>query len=160
MPLRYKLYKIIRAFKDGREDKANNRWYARVISSGTMDTDALADKCAYATTVTPADCRAVLKALGVVMADQLKEGYTIKLDQIGTFKLGLNVKGAESVEEFSVQGNIKGVHVNFYPEYTVDRSQGNRRVVAMTQGCKVKETPYNDIEKEYGLGGGGGEQKP
>ena len=147
MPLLYKLHKIVRTFKDGRTDKANNKWFARAVNVGTAETDELAEAIAYSTTVTPADCRAVLKALGVAIRDMLRNSRAVKLDNIGTFKAGIQCKGAESVAEFSVQSNVVGIHCNFVPEYKVDSATG-KRIVAMLDGIKITETPLNTVIKD------------
>ncbi len=43
MPVLYKLYKLVRTFKDGHDNKkANNHWFARSVSVGDMSTDELA----------------------------------------------------------------------------------------------------------------------
>lgn len=147
MPVFYKLHKVVRTFKDGRQDKANNRWYAKAIQVSTVSTDELAERISYSTTVTPSDTVAVLKALGVVMAETMAESHAVKLEGIGTFKIGISSKGSETVEEFTVNTNIRSLHVNFTPEYTVNRANGTRHT-ALTAKAKVKETAYNDVERE------------
>ena len=147
MAVLFKLHKLVRTYKDNRQDPANNKWFARAIHVATADTDKLADQISYSTTVTPADCRAVLKALGKVLPDMLQNGFIVKLDNIGTFKLGISCEGAETVNDFSIASNIKGAHVNFYPEYTIDVATG-KRIVKMTEGAKFSETPYNDVTRD------------
>ncbi|MGM9712896.1 MAG: hypothetical protein ACI3Y5_02105 [Prevotella sp.] len=38
MSVMYKLYKLVRTFKDGRTDTSNGKWFARAISIGTVET--------------------------------------------------------------------------------------------------------------------------
>ena len=61
MPLLYKLYKIVRTFKDNRQDKANNHWFARAIMIGEMSTDELADRVQRECTLTKADVKACME---------------------------------------------------------------------------------------------------
>lgn len=146
MPILFKLHKLVRTFKDGRTDPANNKWFARAINVETATTDELAEALSYATTVTPADCKAVLKGLGKAMGDLMKKSQAVRLENIGTFKVGLKSTGADSVGEFSVNTNITGMRVLFQPEYTIDPSS-RRKVVPMLLGAKITETPKNDIVK-------------
>lgn len=144
MALLYKLYKIVRSFKDGRTDKANNHWFARSVMLGTVSTDKLAEQISYATTVTPSDCTAVLKALGVVMRENMQNSYAVRLDGIGLFKIGIKSVGSETPSEFSVSSNITGKHINFYPERTVDSTTG-QHTIGLLQKVKVQEAPKNMV---------------
>ena len=148
MAVLYKLHKIVRTFKDGRTDKANNKWFARAITVGTTDTDKLADIIQEKCTLTKADIKGCIEALISAIRDQCQNSYAVKLEGLGTFKIGLKTKGAESVGEFSVQSNIVGSHVIFYPARTVDPATGKQNI-ALLSGMKVKETPLNTVIKDY-----------
>ena len=147
MPVLYKLYKLVRTFKDGRTDKANNHWFARSVSVGDMSTDELAKQISYSTTVTPSDCAAVLKALGPVMNQAFNSSRVVVLDGVGRFSVGLKTTGAESAAEFNVAKNIKGIYLNYQPEYKID-SSSRKRVVALLEDLRVQETPLNLVTKD------------
>lgn len=146
MAILYKLYKMVRTFKDGRTDKANNHWFARAIHTSTVTTDQLADDIAYATTATPADCRAVLAGLAKVMTNHLQNSSVVHLDGIGSFRINIQCSGAETVADFG-SSNIKGLHIRFMPEYTMDKNSG-RKDCPMLRGASCRETPKNDVVKE------------
>lgn len=147
MPVFFKLKKIVRKFNDGREDAANNRWYARAFTVGTVGTDDLAGIIQRNCSMKKSDVQAVLTELVEVMQDKLQESYAVKLDGFGTFKIGISCVGADTVEEFSVAGNIKGAHVNFMPSYTVDTATGTR-TTQLLKGCKYAETVVNKVERQ------------
>lgn len=144
MALLYTLYQINRSFKDGRKDPANGKWFARSTMLETKGIDYLAEECAYSTTVTKADCKGVIEALIRVMQQTMNNSYAVKLDGLGTFKLGLKTKGALEAEDFSVANNVVGVHVNFEPSYTRDAATGRKNCIYTNQ-VKVKEAPKNAV---------------
>lgn len=144
MSLLYTLNQINRTFKDGRKDTANGKWFARAIHLQTVGIDYLAEECAYSTTVTKADCKAVIEALIRVIQTALGNSLAVKIDGLGTFKLGLKCKGALEAEDFSVSNNVVGVHCNFMPSFTRDVATG-RKLCPMTDGVRVREAPKNAV---------------
>ena len=101
-------------------------------------------------TVKRSDVMAVLEELVEVMKDQMKDqmqdSKRVKLDGFGSFKIGIESKGAQTAAKYSVAEHITGLHVVFMPERTTD-SSGNRSKQFL-QGCKVEELPLNTVEKE------------
>ncbi len=59
------------------------RFHARIVSSGTIDTDDLAKRIHGRCTVTPADVAAVLISLSEVTAEYLREGKRVHIDGLG-----------------------------------------------------------------------------
>lgn len=144
MAVLYKLYKIVRSFKDGRTDKANNHWFARAISLGETSTAQLAKLIEEKCTATHSDVVAVLNALTSVMRNEMQNSKTVRLDGIGTFKIGIKSVGSETPSEFSVTSNITGHHIIFRPEFSRDIASG-KSIVALLQGTKVQEAPKNMV---------------
>lgn len=144
----YKLYKMQRTFKDGRTDTANGKWYGRAIRAirvGTADTADLAEIIQRNCSMKRSDVQAVLTELVEVMTDKLQESYAVKINGLGTFKVGISTRGANTPAEFSVAKNVIGTHINFVPSYTVDLSTG-RRTQALLNGVKVAETAKNAVD--------------
>lgn len=140
----YILKQVNRTYKDGRRDPANGKWYAHAVYAGTRNTNDLAERISYSTTVTKADCLAVLSALAREFNDAFENSQSIKLDGIGTFKIGLHSKGALEAEDFSVTNNITGIRVNFMPEYSRDIAT-SKKDCPMTKNIKLKETAKNAV---------------
>lgn len=138
MPVFYKVYKLQRTFSDGRQDPANGKWYAKALSVGTVGIDQLADIIQKNCSMKKSDVKAVLTELSEVMADKLQESYSVKLEGLGTFKVGLKCKGAVERGEFSVSSNIVDKYVNFLPAFNVDVATGNR-TKALLNGCRLSE---------------------
>ena len=81
-----------------------------------------------------------------VMKDQMQDSKRVKLDGFGSFKIGIESKGAATAAKFAVAEHIKGLHVVFMPERTKDTA-GNRSKQFL-QGAKVEELPLNTVVKE------------
>ena len=124
----------------------SGKWYARMVPMGTTHTRELAELIQRNCTVKKADVLAVLEELVETMRDQMQLGQRVKLDGFGSFKIGLQCKGAATSDDFCVSKNVTGLRVVFSPERTSDTS-GNRSKQFL-QGVKVEELPVNMIEKK------------
>lgn len=122
--------------------KGFGKFYARASYNGFIGTDELSERVAYSTTVTKADVKAVIEGLIVEMNRGMVEGYKIRLDNFGIFKLGITTKPADSPEDFTAAKNIVGVHVNFQPTIKVDSATGLRSD-NLRKGIKLTEAPKN-----------------
>jgi predicted histone-like DNA-binding protein len=94
------------------------------------------------------DIVAVISELVETMKTALQNSNKVKLQKFGTFKIGLNTTGAETLEKFNVQQNIKGMHVLFQPETTIDIDGKRQRV--FLNGATVTEAAnylYNAKKK-------------
>lgn len=114
--------------------KTSQKWYPEAVTVGKpAGTDEVADLLAEISTVSRGDVRAVLANLGGVMSNLMKEGRSVKLDGIGSFRYTADTKkqGVESEDKVSVK-QINGVRVRFVPETTrnADSSVATRSMVA------------------------------
>lgn len=98
--------------------KINGKWYPQSVLVGSpVTTDEVADRLAAESTISPADTRAVLTALGSVLADYMSKGRSVKLDGIGSFYLTATAarNGADTEKEVTAS-QIVGTRVRFTPE--------------------------------------------
>ena len=126
--------------------KKSGKWYARMVPIGMIDTHGLAEIIQRNCTVKKADVLAVLEELVETMRDQLQDSKRVKLDGFGSFKIGIQCRGARSARAFTVTDNIEGVRVVFTPESTHD--QAGNRSKQFLQGVKVEELPENKVDKD------------
>ena len=126
--------------------KRSGKWYARMVPTSCINTRQLAEIIQRNCTVKKADVMAVLEELVETMRDQLQDSKRVKLDGFGSFKIGINCKGARSAKAFTVNDNIENLHVVFTPERTTDNA-GNR-VKQFLQGATCIELPDNKVVKE------------
>ena len=126
--------------------KRSGKWYARAVPTAVISTRQLAEIVQRNCTVKKSDVMAVIEELVEVMKDQMQDSKRVKLDGFGSFKIGIESKGAATAAKFAVAEHIKGLHVVFMPERTKDTA-GNRSKQFL-QGCRVEELPLNLVEKE------------
>ena len=126
--------------------KRSGKWYARAVPTAVISTRQLAEIVQRNWTVKKSDVMAVIEELVEVMKDQMQDSKRVKLDGFGSFKIGIESKGAATAAKFAVAEHIKGLHVVFMPERTKDTA-GNRSKQFL-QGAKVEELPLNTVVKE------------
>ena len=129
--------------------------YAKAVITNTIDLSMLADRIQRNCTAKRSDVVAVLIELVEVMQDELQNGHKVKLDGFGSFKIGIRGTTAESVEEFKVSENVKGLRVNFQPEVHVDTDK--KRTKMFLSGCKLKEMPKHMEVTDGGTNNSGGD---
>lgn len=141
MTVFYKKYQLKRS-----NTKFDGKWYARAVMTETVDINALAEEMEQNCTVKRADIVAVLSELVVTMKNHLQASHKVKLDQLGSFKMAIVTKPADTSKDFSAQDNVKNVRVLFMPETKI--ADDKTRTRALISGCKVAELPKNDVVDE------------
>ena len=150
------------AFYKKTKMKVNGKWYPKSVLVGSaITTEQVAKRLAAESTVSPADVRAVLTALGGVMGDYMAQGRSVKLDGIGSFYFtaSTNKNGVATEKEVTAK-LINGVRVRFIPE-TRFRGSGKGRV--STRSLSDVDIDWEEWKgEEKGVDpkkpGGGGEQ--
>lgn len=143
MSVRYKLYQDNRS-----ESTTRGKWYARAVYNSKPKTlKQLALKIQENVSVKKSDVKAVLDELVGVLKEWLQDSNRVKIEGLGSFKIGLKTKPADSAKEFSVAKHVVGARVNFLPEVEVDLTSG-RRVKSLLMGLEVEETNKNDVNTD------------
>lgn len=104
--------------RNPRDKEAAPKYYATAQKVSTITLDELGDNISHATTATRADVLAVLTAVIDEMMKELQKGNSIILGDVGTFRMTINSKGAETAEDFDVS-LIKKASVRYYPSKRV-----------------------------------------
>ena len=125
----------------------NGKWYAKsVLVMSPVSTEQVAKRIAAESTVSPADVRAVLTALGGVMGDYMSQGRSVKLDGVGSFYFtAVTTKNGVDKEEDVNATLIRGVRVRFIPE-TRYRGAGKGRV--STRGLSDVDIEWEEWKGE------------
>lgn len=131
MSVYYKVYQ-----NNNKSNPNKGKWYARAAMVDTDSTDDLAKNIMEKCTVNEADVLAVIKALISEMTRSLQASHRVKLPGLGTFKLGISTRPADSRKEFT-SANVKDVHVLFSPELKFTR--GGSKTRSLITGTHVKE---------------------
>ena len=132
------LYKLVKNTNE-KMTGAFGKWYARPVYTGTIDLDGIAELIQRNSTAKKSDAKAVLTEMVEVITDALQASQRVHINGFGTFKIGMSSKGADDVKKFNILENLKGVHVLFQPETTVD-SGTKKRVRGMTNGIVFQNT--------------------
>ena len=135
-----------RMYQDNRKNsKRKGYWYARAVSPDLVSVKDLALRISERCTVTEPDILAVISALVFEMNQVLKDGNRVKLDGLGTFRVGIHSQGVQKAEDFNAQRDIYGAHVLFAPTVTIDAMK--RRVKALISGLRIQEAVQYDAPK-------------
>ena len=128
------------------KSKFKGQWYARAIAIDTVDTATIANIMQQNCTLKKADILAVIAELIDVMKEQLR------LDGLGSFRIGIKTKPALKAEDFNASKNVVGTHVLFRPQTKINKDKSRKK--ALLDGCRVQELPLNMIEKKKKKAGG------
>lgn len=139
-------------YQSKRNGTTNGKWYARVVTDGTVTTDELADIMQDNCTVKRADILAVISELVETMRTQLQNSKRVKIDRLGAFKMAIHTSGANTAKEFTTAKNIKSMRVVFQPETTID-ANGNR-IKQFVNGAKAQEATEYSVEESAAADGG------
>ena len=141
MSVFYKLY------QDNRTNSTHRgMWYGRAKHLDVVTTEQLADEMQENCTVKRSDILAVISELVTTMQKMLQKSMTVRIDRLGTFKIGLTTTAAPSPKEFTATKNVKGTHLLFQPETKIDKNGYRQR--SMLVGVSVKELPKNAVGVE------------
>lgn len=105
-----------------KSSKSKGKWFARATPLGTKTIEDMATVMQSNCTVKRSDIIAVLSEFAETLSLFLQNGYRVKIDRLGAFKVGLCSKGAITPSEFKESENIKSTHINFIPDREYDSS--------------------------------------
>ena len=140
MAVNYKLYQC------NREGKFKGKWYARAVQTGVVGTDDLAEVMQRNCTLKKSDIKAVLTELVEVLQDELQNSKRVRLEGLGSFKLGISSLAAETAKDYVPAKHVKGIHVLFMPETKVDAGSRKRSKV-LVNGARLAELTDYHVEK-------------
>ena len=123
--------------RDNRID-SDHLWYGVAVQTGTVDTNQLAELIQRNCSMKKSDVVAVLTELVEVMTDQLQNSMTVKLDGLGSFKLGIRSFGADTEEKYAPTKHVAGLRVKFLAEGKKDVSSG-KVVRQFLNGCTLQK---------------------
>lgn len=93
---------------------APEKFYAQAVYSGEVDLNELAYFAAKQSTVSKADCYAVLISLLEMIVYHLGEGKIVRMGDLGSFRVSVSSEGQELAEDLTVSA-IKKAKIIFSP---------------------------------------------
>lgn len=110
MPVKFK---VIERANPGDRTKPS-KFYAQAIADGEISLKDLAKRASQISTVSYTDTLAVITALMEVIPDELSNGRTVRLGDLGSLYISNKSDGSETAEKVNAN-NIKAVKVDFRP---------------------------------------------
>ena len=170
-----KSLRVILRQNKNEDSKAYGKWYAELMDRETLSTRGLAKHISsHGSPFTEDTIIGVLAALSRCIPELISEGTGVKLDGLGQFYPSLESTGAEQLSNFSIQENVKGVHIRFLPDSSKLDNMTSREfrdkcsltiwgTVSTTGSTKtgnLKKTYHPYMEDDASNGAGGGTQNP
>ena len=101
-------------------------YHGQAIKTGELTMEKLAKRINNSTTVTQADCRAVLISMQEHIIEALSEGQVVVLDDLGRFQVTLQgkcyPKEILNAEDFSPSAQIKSHKIVFRPDVALKKA--------------------------------------
>ena len=143
MPVYYNLV----ARPNPREKGAERKIYPVVKSRGTVSTETICDAIERNCTATRGDVKAVMKGFVTMMKKHLVNGASIKLEDIGYFRVGIQSKGALNEEDYTAD-MIKDKDINYQPigKLAEEKYNFEFKKVSTLRTVAVEEEPEPDEE--------------
>jgi predicted histone-like DNA-binding protein len=111
MPIKYK---IIERGQPGVSGGGQKKYYASANVTGEKTLAGLTREIEKRSTVSGADIRAVLYSLVDVMQDELADGKTVRLGELGSLRVSISSEGKETPDLVNASA-IRGAKVIFSP---------------------------------------------
>ena len=86
-----------------------------MVADGSTDLEELAEMVASQSTVSRADCYAVLIALESNIVNMLRASKIVRLGNLGSFQISIKSEGKDTREEVNATV-VKGSRIKFRPE--------------------------------------------
>jgi DNA-binding protein, histone-like, putative len=137
-------YKLVKRYSKPGDTESEQKYYAVAVSSGVSDINHLARLIGARSTVSSADVKAVLDNLNFVMDVELRAGRIVKIGELGTFRLSVCCRGAETEAEFNHTFLRKG-KIRFTP------GQSLKDTVGLMSFSRVSNTTGSKASEEGGL---------
>ena len=132
--------------------KGKTMYYAQVDKPRVIEYEDVIKDIAEMSSLTTGDVRNAIDRLAYYLQRELTEGNTVKLGQIGTFRVAVPSKYVETEKEVNAS-ILKKPKIQFYINRTLSAVAENIRFAVYRNGQKVDTTTSPSTPSE-----GGGEQ--
>ena len=90
-------------------------YFPKIVQNGTLTLSDVINRIALRSTMHAADIKAVLSALDSVAGDNLTNGHTIRLGDLGSFRLTCTANSGEDTPESVTTRNVDRLRIRFTP---------------------------------------------
>ncbi|CUQ49561.1 HU family DNA-binding protein [Parabacteroides distasonis] len=123
MPLKYKLIQRKDFSKDAPKD--GKKYYAAIVSNGTVSTDELCESIAEETALTSADAKSFMDRLPRILARHLREGRNVQVGELGSFRPTMGSNGVAEKKDFNAATMMKKPGIMFTPGRKLQEARDN-----------------------------------
>ena len=89
-------------------------YYPKVTKNGEIDLEEISEQIAYSSSLTQADCYAVIISMVATVSRELEAGKIVRLGHLGAFQISVKGSASETPEVVSPK-NVKSASVIFRP---------------------------------------------
>ena len=134
------------------------KWYAVPQSRESQDIKAMTRAATENTTTAPIEMEAAIDLLGKYAVQQLLQGHTVKVGNLGTLRVTFKSEGVENINDFNAATMIKEPRVIFTPSNEL--RDGVVRQLKFQNGGVLEDgvnyASLTDYRKAKGIPAGGG----
>ena len=158
---------MAKIFYELRQNKNNKsrifgKWFAHSKAVEIMNTRKLAQHISeHGSIYTPDVVFGVLEKFRSCLVEMLLESKRVKIDGLGTFFTTIENEsgGADKVEDFNVQKNLKALHIRFMPEQEQELNISSREFIKKAEFVNAEALAGQLLENGSGnTPSGGGSQ--
>ena len=107
-------YKLLKR-NNPKDPDAPKKWYAAPLSEAAQDVKAMTRAATENTTVAPKELETALELLGNYAREQLLQGHTVRVADLGTLRVTFQSEGVENITDYKAPGMIKNPRILFTP---------------------------------------------
>jgi predicted histone-like DNA-binding protein len=111
-------YKVVSTFSPGEGKEGKQIWFPKITGSSQINLSEIAKILHKRSTASESDVYLIVKGLVDLIPELLADGYTVKLDELGIFRLHAKVTTSDSPESVSVR-NINKLRLSFRPDNAI-----------------------------------------
>ena len=111
MPVKYK---VVSTNQPGQGKEGEKMWFPKLTGSSQLNLRDIAERLSERSSASTGDVYMIIMGLVDILPELLGNGYTIKLDDFGTFRLHAKVETAKEPEKVTSR-YIKGYRISFRP---------------------------------------------
>ncbi|MDO4161043.1 MAG: HU family DNA-binding protein [Prevotellaceae bacterium] len=144
MTVKYKLY----------QDKKKGstyvgKWYARTVVSNVVGINELAEFIQENCSMKKSDVIAVLTELSTVIRRELLNGSRVVINGLGSFKVTISTKPADSPADWTPKKCLRRAKVNFRPETEENKTtEAYTRTIKILNGLKLEQLEEYKVTSE------------
>jgi len=108
------------------------KWYASPRLTGSRDLKSLSKDLSEVSSLSAGDVQNVIANLIDQLPKWLMEGYSVKLDGFGSFRLSFSSEG-EAVKDDVTADSIKDIYIIFVPDVAIKERINKTKVHSLVQ---------------------------